>query len=60
MTATTKDYAVGTAAALKIIQADIAADVPQFFQSNIPAGALAQVAAQLAKAVVDAVDAERA
>jgi hypothetical protein len=59
MTATPQDYIVGTSAALKIIQADIASDVPAFFQSDIPPGLPAQVAEQIAKAVIDAVDAAR-
>ena len=58
--ATTQDYQVGTAAAETAIEADIDQDVPSFFRSDISTAMIAQIAASIAKAVIDAVDAERA
>jgi tRNA nucleotidyltransferase (CCA-adding enzyme) len=58
--ATAQDYQVGTAAAQTVIQADINQDVPVFFRGDIPAQMVAQIAASVAKAVIDAVDTERA
>jgi hypothetical protein len=58
--ATLKDYQTGAAAAQKIVQADINKDVPVFFRGEIPPTLVQQLAADVAKAVIDAVDAERA
>jgi hypothetical protein len=60
MTASQDDYSVGTAALAAVVQADIGADVPKFFQSEIPQGVVTQFNAAGAKAVIDAVDAARA
>lgn len=57
--ATTKDYQTGTAAAQSVIEADIEQDVPVFFRDDISAETVARIAAGVAKAVIDAVDAER-
>lgn len=54
------DYAVGTAAAMKVAQDAIQKEVPAFFQSEIPMDKVQQYVAQVAKAVIDAVDASRA
>lgn len=58
--ATPQDYKTGTAAAQTVIQADIDADVPTFFRGDISAAEIAKIAAAVAGAVIDAVDAERA
>lgn len=58
--ATAKDYQVGAATAQALIEADIAKDVPSFFRGEIPADMPATLGAAVAKAVIDAVDAERA
>lgn len=58
--ATQKDYDTGAVAANTVIQAAIKADVPSMFQSEIPADLVKQLCAQISKAVVDAVDSERA
>ena len=60
MMATTQDYQAGTAAAETVIEADIDQDVPSFFRGDISTAMIAQIAASVAKAVIDAVDAERA
>jgi hypothetical protein len=59
MIASQKDYDVGTAAALVFVEAFIAEKVPGMFESTAQ-GFVEQMAAPLAKAVIDAVDAERA
>jgi hypothetical protein len=57
--ATPRDYQVGTAAALVVVNADIAKDVPSFFQDEISAAEKQEIAAGVAKAVIDAVDKDR-
>lgn len=54
--ATQAQYAAATAAVLKVLQADIAQDVPAMFQSQIPQDLLQQFAADSAKAAVDAAE----
>ena len=58
--ATARDYQTGAIAALVIVNADIAKDVPSFFQDEISAAEKQQIAAEVAKAVIDAVDKDRA
>jgi hypothetical protein len=58
--ATTQDYQIGTAALATVIAAAIKANVPEFLQSDVPQGLVAQIEQQGAKAVIDAVDAARA
>lgn len=58
--ATTQDYAIGSAAALAVVNADIQKDVPSFFQGEITDDLKQQIASGVAKAVIDAVDADRA
>jgi hypothetical protein len=60
MMATSRDYAIGAAAAIKVAQADIDQAVPSFFRAEIPASDVAKLAADTARAVIDAVDADRA
>lgn len=50
---TAAQYAAATAAVLKVVQADIAQEVPTMFQSQIPQDLLAQFAADAAKAALD-------
>ncbi len=57
--ATPEDYEVGAQALAALLDADIKADVPSFFQGEIEADVPALSAAG-AKAVIDAVDAYRA
>jgi hypothetical protein len=52
--ATPAQYAAASAAILKIVQADIAKDVPAFFQSEIPQDIVKQFAVDAAKAAIDA------
>jgi hypothetical protein len=59
-TATPHDYQVGTAALAAVIAAAIKANVPEFLQGDVPAGLVAQIEQQGARAVIDAVDAQRA
>jgi hypothetical protein len=59
-TATAQDYQVGAAALATVIAAAIKANVPEFLQSDVPAGLVQQIEQQGAKAVIDAVDAHRA
>ena len=56
--ATAQDYVVGTAAAQAAALAFVQSKVPGMFQSTADSF-IAQMAAPLAKAVIDAVDAER-
>ena len=58
--ATARDYQTGAIAALVVVNADIAKDVPSFFQDEISAAEKQQIAAEVAKAVIDAVDKDRA
>lgn len=58
--ATQADYDTGTAALAKVIAAAIQAHVPSFEQGMIPQALVSAIEAQGAKAVIDAVDAERA
>ena len=58
--ASTKDYQIGSATAQALIEADINKDVPAFFRGEIPPDMPATLGAAVAKAVIDAVDAERA
>jgi hypothetical protein len=60
MNATAIDYQVGAAALAAVITAAIKANVPEFLQSDVPAGLVQQIEQQGAKAVIDAVDAHRA
>ncbi|HWX83943.1 MAG TPA: hypothetical protein VNZ48_10145 [Xanthobacteraceae bacterium] len=60
MTTTASDYQVGAAALAVVISAAIKANVPEFLQSDVPAGLVQQIEQQGAKAVIDAVDAHRA
>ena len=60
MNATAPDYQVGAAALATVIAAAIKANVPAFLQGDVPAGLVAQIEQQGAKAVIDAVDAHRA
>jgi hypothetical protein len=55
--ASDQQYAAAKAAALKVVQADIASTVPSFMQSEIPQAALDKFAADVSKASVDASDA---
>jgi len=57
--ATQGDYVVGAQALAKLLDADIAAEVPSFFQGEITAK-VPELSAAGAKAVIDAVDAYRA
>jgi hypothetical protein len=59
-TATAQDYHVGTAALAAVIAAAIKANVPEFLQGDVPAGLVAQIEQEGARAVIDAVDAQRA
>lgn len=56
----TADYAVASAAAEAKIQTEIKAFVPAMFQSRIPAAAVHSMAAEVGKAVVDALVAAHA
>jgi hypothetical protein len=58
--ATANDYRAGAAAAQTVIEADIDQDVPFFFRDEISTAMVVQIAGSVAKAVIDAVDAERA
>ena len=58
--ATARDYETGSIAALTVVNADIAKDVPSFFQDEISSAQRQQIAAEVAKAVIDAVDKDRA
>jgi len=58
--ATQQEYAAGTAALQKLLQADVSAQVPAMFQDMVPADMISKLAAAGAKAVTDAVDALRA
>jgi hypothetical protein len=58
--ATPRDYQVGTAALIPIVTAAIKANVPAFMQADVPQSLVAQIEAQGAKAVIDAVDKDRA
>jgi hypothetical protein len=58
--ATAQDYQIGQTALKVVVSAAISANVPQWEQSAIPQALLLQIEAQGAKAVIDAVDAERA
>jgi hypothetical protein len=58
--ASAQDYQVGAAALTAVITAAIKANVPEFLQSDVPAGLVQQIEQQGAKAVIDAVDAHRA
>lgn len=60
MNATATDYQVGAAALAAVITAAIKANVPEFLQGDVPAGLVQQIEQQGAKAVIDAVDAQRA
>jgi hypothetical protein len=60
MNTTATDYQVGAAALAVVIAAAIKANVPEFLQGDVPAGLVAQIEQQGAKAVIDAVDAHRA
>jgi hypothetical protein len=60
MNTTAADYQVGAAALAVVISAAIKANVPEFLQSDVPAGLVQQIEQQGAKAVIDAVDAHRA
>lgn len=55
--ATQAQYAAATAAVLKVVQADIAKNVPTMFQGEIPQDLVQQFAADAAKASVDAYEA---
>jgi hypothetical protein len=57
--ATPHDYQVGTDAALAVVNADIAKDVPSFFQDEISDAMKEEIAQGFAKAVIDAVDKDR-
>jgi hypothetical protein len=58
--ATAQDYQTGTAALAPVVAAAIKATVPEWAQSQIPAGLIQVIEQQGAKAVIDAVDAARA
>jgi GTP cyclohydrolase I len=58
--ATPRDYQVGMSALAVVIEAAIKAQVPEFLQSDVPAGLAQQIERDGAKAVIDAVDAHRA
>jgi hypothetical protein len=58
--ATANDYQAGATAAQSVIEADIDQDVPFFFRDDISTAMIVQIAGSIAKAVIDAVDAERA
>lgn len=60
MNATATDYQIGAAALATVITAAIKANVPEFLQSDVPAGLVQQIEQQGAMAVIDAVDAHRA
>jgi hypothetical protein len=60
MSATPQDYQVGTQAALTVIEADVDKEVPSFFRGEISDDDLMQIASEVAKAVIDAVDVRRA
>lgn len=51
---TSDDYAIAAAAAKTTVQAEIKAFVPAMFQSRIPPDAIDKMAAEVGKAVVDA------
>ena len=53
-TATPSQYTAAANAILKVLQADIIADVPSWEQGFIPADLASQLAGPLAKAAVDA------
>ena len=56
MTTPTKaQYDAGTAAAMAVLSKEIKAYVPAMFQNRIPAQDIADLSAQIAKAVMDAV-----
>ena len=57
--ATSRDYQVGTQALAVVIVAAIKANVPDFLQGDVPPGLVSQIEQQGAKAVIDAVDADR-
>jgi hypothetical protein len=58
--ASAQDYQVGAAALAAVITTAIKANVPEFLQSDVPAGLVQQIEQQGAKAVIDAVDVFRA
>jgi len=58
--ATAADYSAGSKAAAVVLQSDLTQLVPSWAQGMIPAGTAEQLAPAIAKAVIDAVDAERA
>jgi hypothetical protein len=58
--ASAQDYKVGASAAQTVIEADIDQEVPAFFRDDISPAMISQIAASVAKAVIDAVDAARA
>jgi hypothetical protein len=58
--ASAQDYQTGTAALAKVVATAIEANVPAFERGAIPQALLQQIEQQGAKAVIDAVDAERA
>jgi hypothetical protein len=61
MAATSQDYQVGAAALTSVVQAAVkAANIPDFELGMLPAGFLAHIEQNGAKAVIDAVDAARA
>jgi hypothetical protein len=57
--ATQAEYAAGAAALAKLLNTDIAAEVPSFFQGAI-AAKVPELSSSGAKAVIDALDAYRA
>ncbi len=58
--ATQRDYQIGAAALQKIVQGDINQDVPALWRGMIPTHLATDLGTQGAKAVIDAVDADRA
>ncbi len=58
--ATEQEYRAGVVAAERVINADIDHDVPVFFRDDISAQMVARIATDVARAVIDAVDAVRA
>jgi len=52
-------YTIAADAAEKVVKADIAAHVPAMFQGRIPADAVRKMSEEIAKAVVDALDAPK-
>lgn len=57
--ATPRDYEIGAAALEKVVQGDINQDVPAMWRGMIPAHLATNLGVQGAKAVIDAVDADR-